>query len=164
LTDLIGLRILIAEDNIVNMTLAKILIQKIIPQVSIFEASNGREAVEKFIEVRPHFIFMDVQMPELNGYEASEEIRNIENSKFQVPSSMPRSGPGHSILRMRTSVPIIALTASVLQGERKKCLAAGMDDFLGKPIAKSALEDMLHKWLFMSIEKVSTFFEDEHLK
>ncbi|MNL71742.1 Signal transduction histidine-protein kinase BarA [compost metagenome] len=70
---------------------------------------------------------MDIQMPEKNGYEATREIRQLETDR---------------------RVPIIALTAGTVVGEREKCIEAGMDDYLTKPVLKDTLEEAIHKWLF----------------
>ncbi|VXB84341.1 Histidine kinase [Flavobacterium sp. 9AF] len=118
--------ILIVEDNRVNMLLAKTLLQKIIPKVGIIEAFDGEEAVKFFQHHTIDLILMDVQMPNKNGYEATEEIRQL--SKGQ-------------------KTPIIAITAGILAHEREKCFEAGMNDYLSKPIIKSDLEEILTKWL-----------------
>lgn len=121
------LKVLIAEDNSVNMLLARTLIRKIMPQAAIVEAVNGIEVVEEYQKLRPDLILMDIQMPEMNGYEATEKIRELEN------------GSGH--------VPIIALTAGNVKGEKEKCLAIGMDDFMVKPFVESSIRDLLKKWV-----------------
>ena len=107
------LRILVAEDNAVNRKLVTTLLQKRGHQVSTVE--DGRAAVEAARNGRWHVILMDVQMPEMSGIEATEEIRTEE------------AGTG-------AHVPIVALTAHAMQGDRDRCLAAGMDDYLSKPI------------------------------
>jgi PAS domain S-box-containing protein len=118
--------ILIAEDNKVNMLLATSLLEQILPKAKLLKAVNGQEAIEQFQSGRPDLIFMDVQMPITNGYEATKVIRQLELSK-------------------RT--PIIALTAGTVQGEREKCLEMGMDDYLSKPILPALLEKIIGKWL-----------------
>lgn len=120
------LKLLIAEDNAVNMLLAKTILKRSFPQATLLEATTGRQAIEQFIRHQPDLIFMDVQMPELNGYEATMEIRKLETHQ-------------------RT--PILALTASAVLGERERCLEAGMDDYLIKPIVKAALLSALQRWL-----------------
>jgi PAS domain S-box-containing protein len=117
--------VLLAEDNAFNMRLAKIVILKIAPACRIIEVFNGRQAVEVCTRERPDIILMDVQMPEVDGYEASRAIR-------EIPTDRP--------------IPIIALTASNVTGEKEKCLAAGMDDFLTKPFSRSGIRDMLLKY------------------
>ena len=121
-----GLVILIAEDNPVNMFLAKTVIRKIAPNAEIIEAENGLKAVESCKKQLPAIIFMDVQMPEMNGYEATIAIRDLE-------------GENH--------VPIIALTAGNVKGEKEKCLEAGMDDFVTKPFVEDMIWQMLNKFV-----------------
>ena len=108
-----ALHILVAEDNPVNMTLVTRLLQKRGHRIT--GADNGRAAVEASGDTRFDAILMDLQMPEMNGLEATQAIRSREASRG-----------GH--------VPIIALTAHAMQGDRERCLAAGMDGYLSKPI------------------------------
>ena len=118
--------ILIVEDNKINMLLAKTLVQKIIPNCIIVEAFDGNQAIDKVNTGKIDLILMDIHMPIKNGYEATAEIR-----RFNTPKR----------------IPIIALTAGVFNGEKEKCLSAGMNDFLSKPIIKKDLENILLKWL-----------------
>jgi signal transduction histidine kinase/CheY-like chemotaxis protein len=118
--------ILITEDNHVNMMLARTIIKEILPEGRIIEANNGKEAIEQFIKEKPNIVFMDVQMPELNGYQAATEIRKLEKDG---------------------RIPIIALTAATVKGEKEKCLGAGMDDYLIKPVIKDTIEKAIIKWL-----------------
>ncbi|CAG5017344.1 Sensor histidine kinase RcsC [Dyadobacter sp. CECT 9275] len=119
-------KILIAEDQRINMILVKTMLDKILPGVKLTEATNGREAVEKFVAEGPDLVLMDIQMPEMNGYEATGEIRKLALGK---------------------TLPIIALTAGTVKGEREKCLEAGMDDYITKPVVKETLEKVLKTWL-----------------
>ncbi|WP_431293748.1 PAS domain S-box protein [Pedobacter sp. P26] len=119
-------KFMIVEDNEVNRFLARALIEKLHPQSIILEAENGLVALETFQKESPDLVFMDIQMPEMNGYECTGNIRLIENGK-------------------RT--PIIALTAANVMGEREKSLAAGMDDFITKPVLEENIETILKKWL-----------------
>lgn len=119
--------VLVAEDHKINMLLVKSMLSKILPNINLIEAANGREAVTEYQRAVPDIVFMDIQMPEKNGYEATREIRQLENGK---------------------RVPIIALTAGTVVGEREKCIEAGMDDYLTKPVLKDTLEDAIRKWLF----------------
>ncbi|MBV8252998.1 MAG: PAS domain S-box protein [Chitinophaga sp.] len=121
-----GISLLIAEDNSVNMLLAKTIIGRALPNAKILEAKTGKEAYEVYLKEHPDVILMDVQMPELNGYEATEAIREELS--------------GHA-------VPIIALTAGNVKGEKERCLASGMNDFLAKPFVEDQLLAMLDKWL-----------------
>lgn len=117
-------KILVVEDNKINMLLARTLIKKLMPKANIIEAQNGKIGVERCNDFKPDLILLDIQMPILNGYEAAMEIRKL-NEK----------------------VPIIALTAGTIKGEREKCLEAGMNDYISKPIDKDIFENMLLKWL-----------------
>ena len=118
--------ILIVEDNNINALLAKTLLKKIMPNAKISGVSNGLEAFELFQENPADIIFMDIQMPVMNGYEATEEIRKLETGK---------------------TVPIIALTAGTVVGEKEKCLSIGMNDYVSKPIIKGSLEEIIAKWV-----------------
>jgi CheY-like chemotaxis protein len=113
-----SLRVLLAEDNSVNQTLATRLLQKFGHVVEV--AANGLIAVEKWQNGSYDLILMDVDMPELNGYGATEQIRALEQA----------SGG---------SIPIIGLTAHAMQGAREECIAHGMDGYLTKPIDTEAL-------------------------
>ena len=116
-------RLLVAEDNPVNQKLARRLLERLGFEVEI--AGHGRQAVERAREGGWTAILMDCQMPEMDGYEATREIRRMPAGR---------------------SIPIIAMTANALQGDREKCLAAGMDDYLTKPIRRDALLEVLGKW------------------
>jgi PAS domain S-box-containing protein len=119
-------KLLIAEDNKINMLLAKTLVKKIVPNCTIIEATNGYDAaVLSEIEL-PDLIFMDIQMPIQNGYDATAAIRKSKISMH---------------------IPVIALTAGVLNGEKEKCISHGMSDYITKPIVQTDLEKILHKWL-----------------
>jgi CheY-like chemotaxis protein/HPt (histidine-containing phosphotransfer) domain-containing protein len=112
------LRVLLAEDNLVNQRLALRLLEKSGHTVRV--AGNGRQALQALERDRFDVVLMDVQMPELDGMEATEEIRRRE-----------RTAGGH--------VPIIALTAHAMKGDRERCLAAGMDGYVAKPIRDQEL-------------------------
>tara|TARA_R100001143_G_C3360429_1_gene135098 strand:- start:7014 stop:10049 length:3036 start_codon:yes stop_codon:yes gene_type:complete len=120
------IKILIAEDNDTNRFLMKILLLKLYPFATLFEARNGNETVEIFKAENPDVILMDVQMPFKSGYEATIEIRKSEEGK---------------------NVPIIACTAGALKGEREKCLAIGMNDYISKPIVKKSIKNVMEKWV-----------------
>ncbi|WP_077414301.1 response regulator [Chryseobacterium sp. JV274] len=126
------IKILIAEDNPINLLLIKTYLKEIIPQALIIEAKDGTEAVEKHQKESPDLILMDIQMPHLNGIEATKEIRALEKN---------------------IEIPIIAVTAGSLPGDKEKCLQAGMSDFLTKPLLKQTLSDMIQKWFGTEIEK-----------
>jgi PAS domain S-box-containing protein len=119
-------RILIAEDHKINMLLVKTMLGKILPNAIIIESVNGMDAIQEYKATDPDIIFMDIQMPEMNGYEATRQIRKLENAR---------------------RIPIIALTAGTVVGEREKCIDAGMDDYLTKPVLKDTLQETINKWL-----------------
>ena len=117
------LRILVAEDNRVNQALARRLLEKQGHTVTI--AADGREAIAAFEKDRFDLILMDVQMPEVDGFQATEAIRQQEKGEQRIP--------------------IIALTANAMSGDRERCLAAGMDGFVSKPIDVAELTDAIAK-------------------
>ncbi len=121
-----GYSILLVDDEFINITLAEALLDRV--GLSVYTAVTGRKAVEKW-KKRGDFdcIFMDIQMPEMDGFEAVARIRSLE-------------GAGEH-------VPIIAMTAHALDDDRKRCLAAGMDDFISKPLDPDILIDLLQKYL-----------------
>lgn len=118
--------VLIAEDNPINMKLSKIILSKISPTIQLVEADNGLKAYEYVLRHKPDLILMDIQMPIMNGYETSKAIRSIENGK---------------------ELPIIALTAGTVKGERERCLESGMNDYMSKPLVQESLTQMIIKWL-----------------
>ena len=122
-----SLTVLVAEDHEVNQQLFKSILENL--GCSVVLAANGIEAVEHTKNSKPDIIFMDCQMPEMNGYEASSEIRKLG---YQVP--------------------IIAVTASAIKGEKEKCFASGMTDFLTKPFKKKDIQPMLVKWRYKNHE------------
>jgi signal transduction histidine kinase/DNA-binding response OmpR family regulator len=117
-------RVLVAEDNVVNQKVAVRILENLNCRVDV--AANGREALEQLEALSYDVVFMDCQMPELDGYEATQEIRR-------------RQGTG-------PRMPVIAMTANALQGDRERCLAAGMDDYMAKPVAPAAFREMLDRW------------------
>lgn len=123
-------KILIAEDVDINMLLVKTIITNQLPNVQILEALNGLEAVDLAINHQPDLILMDIQMPEIDGYEASRRIRAQEAE-----------------LQSTTQIPIIALTAGVVKGEKERCIEAGMNDYMSKPIDHKLLRQKLTNYL-----------------
>jgi CheY-like chemotaxis protein len=118
------LKILIVEDNKINMLLSKTLVKKIIPNATIFEATNGVEAIIAYQSYAPQIIIMDLQMPVMNGYEASQKIR-----------------------AMGADCIIIALSAEIIAEEKEIFRNHGMNDYISKPIHKEILENTLLKWV-----------------
>ena len=122
-------RILVAEDNLVNQKVVKRLLVKAGYEVDI--ADNGKTVLEKVQgDCSFDLILMDCQMPHMDGYEASRRIRDFEQ---KTNSS--------------TRIPIIALTANAMMGDREKCLEAGMDDYIAKPVKKEAITETLNRHL-----------------
>lgn len=118
--------VLLVEDNPVNLMLAKSILHKVLPNSKLHEAYHGGHAVSFCEENVPHFIFMDIQMPVLNGYEATKAIRAL---------------PGFA------KIPIVALTAGNVKGEKEKCFEVGMNDFVTKPVVEQTITEIIEKWL-----------------
>lgn len=123
--------VMLVDDVPLNLTLARWMIEKMVPGVRLLEARSGEACLLLLNEgVQPDLVFMDVQMPDLDGLETTRLIRERESHHDNA-----------------NRLPIIALTAGALQEERMRCLAAGMDDFLTKPIHVHQLEQMIRKYL-----------------
>jgi two-component system sensor histidine kinase/response regulator len=112
-----GLRVLLAEDNPVNQTLAVVLLEQMGMRVTV--ANNGAEALEQVRQSSFDLVLMDVQMPEMDGFQATRAIRELDRPKGRIP--------------------IIALTAHAIKGDKERCLEAGMDDYVSKPIDPETL-------------------------
>ncbi len=121
-----GARVLLAEDNLVNQEIARAMLESAGCQVTT--ALDGRLVVRQWFNQPFELVLMDCQMPELDGFEAAAEIRALEGA----------SG---------ARVPIVALTANALAGDRERCLAAGMDDYLSKPFKRGDLIAVLRRWI-----------------
>jgi PAS domain S-box-containing protein len=119
-------RILLAEDNITNQRVARALLEKMDHRVDT--VANGREALRALGSIPYDLVLMDVQMPEMDGFEATRAIRNA----------------GASV--RNPSVPIVAMTAHAMKGDRERCLAAGMDDYVAKPIRPAELAAAIARW------------------
>ncbi|KAK0550724.1 hypothetical protein OC844_006678 [Tilletia horrida] len=119
--------ILVAEDNMINQQIALKTLAKM--GFSCKAADNGKQALIELSKRAYDLVLMDCQMPEMDGYEAAAEIRRSLNAEVR-------------------SIPIVAMTASAIAGDREKCLEAGMSDYLAKPVKGAALETMLSRWLF----------------
>ena len=122
-----SLRILLAEDNVVNQFVAKRLLQKMGHQVVV--SNNGREALERHGAERFDLVFMDLDMPEVDGFEATRAIREQEETTG-------------------AHTPIVALTAHTLKSDRERCLAAGMDDYVSKPVEPAALLEAIDRVVY----------------
>ena len=120
-------RILLADDSITNQAVAVAILKKLGYRVDT--VINGNEAINALKIRQYHIVLMDCQMPEMDGYEATRIIRSHEEG-IKNPD-----------------IPVIALTANALKGDREKCMAAGMDDYLSKPIDPMVLKDKLEKWI-----------------
>jgi CheY-like chemotaxis protein len=121
------MRILLAEDNITNQQVALGILKKLGLRADV--VANGCEAVAALRSNRYDLVLMDVQMPEMDGFEATRAIRC--------------AGDGG----VDSKIPIIAMTAHAMRGDREKCIAAGMDDYLAKPFSPSDLRALVEKWL-----------------
>ncbi len=128
----LGLRLLVAEDSQVNVDVLVAMLEDL--GVAVDLAMNGREAVDRLAGSRYDLVFMDCQMPVMDGYEATARIREMEAA----------SG---------THVPIVALTANALKGDREKALDAGMDDYLAKPFSQEELARMILAWAVPEVEE-----------
>ena len=120
-----SVHIMLVEDNPINQKLAQYILTKVGWRVTV--ADNGEEAVRYFSDTGDEFdlVFMDVQMPKMNGFDATRRIRSMNGSR----------------------IPIIAMTAQSMKGDREKCLEAGMDDYISKPIKRDKVIEMVRKWL-----------------
>jgi len=121
---LTGKKILIAEDDEINMKLAKIVLARFSKELILIEAKNGEEAVQLYQKHHPDLILMDVVMPELDGYQATARIRQIDSQ-----------------------IPIVAMTAKALKEDKAICLSMGMNDYITKPISLNQLKETIIRYL-----------------
>ncbi len=121
-------RVLVAEDNAVNQEVARLMLEQLVCTADV--VLTGREAIEAHYRAAYDLIFMDCQMPEMDGFEATRAIRTDESQHSEKPR-----------------VAIVALTAHAIAGDRDECLAAGMDDYLAKPFTQEQLAAVLARWL-----------------
>jgi two-component system, sensor histidine kinase and response regulator len=119
-------RLLVVEDNVVNQRVLEAMLAK--RGFSVDLAGNGREALSALAAGHYDLVFMDCQMPEMDGYQATGEIRAAEQGGDE-------------------RLPVVAMTAHALKGDRERCLAAGMDDYLSKPLRPNELDAVLERWL-----------------
>jgi len=127
--NLTGLNVLVAEDNMVNQVVLESMLEELGCQVTL--ADDGIEALTAMTEANFDMVFMDCQMPGMDGLEATTAARD-----------------------KGVAVPIVAVTANALSGDRERCIDAGMDDYLAKPVTQSHVAEMLHRWSFGSAEPV----------
>lgn len=133
--------ILLVEDNPVNRKLAIVILSK--SGYRITQAENGREAVDLFTASPGRFdlILMDIQMPQMNGFEATRAIRERETQMSNVIQKT------NVTTETSPHIPIIALTAQSMKGDRERCLESGMDDYISKPIKPEVVLEVVKKWL-----------------
>jgi len=137
--DISNLKVLLAEDNRANQMVATRLLQRMGLKVDTVE--NGREAIEHFLANEYAIILMDWHMPELNGLEATEEIRRLESGR---------------------RIPILGLTASALPGDREACINAGMDGYLSKPIHRKTFETLISEHIARGLARNGQSDSDSH--
>ncbi|MHC1724996.1 MAG: response regulator [Syntrophobacteraceae bacterium] len=118
--------VLLAEDKRVNQDVGRAMLESFGCRVAV--ASNGQEVLSRMETAQFDMVFMDCQMPLMDGFEATKLLRKMEKQKG-------------------TRTPVIALTAHIMEEDRRKCIAAGMDDYLGKPFRMHELSDMLERWM-----------------
>jgi two-component system sensor histidine kinase/response regulator len=154
-------RLLVVDDNPVNQKVAARMLEKMGHRVDV--ASNGQEALAALARRVYAAVFMDCQMPEMDGFEATRRIREIENrqtfgGKRQSceAETIPRVTNDDPRTRPTGRVPIIAMTANATDSDRAQCLAAGMDDFISKPVKREELERVVNGWLTPSTDRGRT--------
>jgi len=121
-------KILLVEDNPINQMVAQKMLEKL--GLKAEQANNGVEALKLLGEQAYDLVLMDCQMPEMDGFDATREIRKLEIKSIN-----------------QNVLPIVAMTANVMSGDRERCLEVGMDDYIGKPVQRDQLESVLRKWL-----------------
>lgn len=119
------LTVLVVEDHFINMELMKEMLDRL--NCTVDTAENGIDALGHISRQNYDIIFMDLQMPEMDGFQTTKEIRNMQKGKRETP--------------------IIAITANAMQSDKQKCLDAGMDDYLAKPFEIQDIEKLLKKYL-----------------
>jgi CheY-like chemotaxis protein len=127
----LGGRVLVVEDNPVNLEIACTMLEQ--AGCAYFTAENGRAALETLAQGAVDLVLMDCQMPEMDGFETVRQIR--------------LGGGRHGPLAVAAAVPVIALTANALSGDRERCMAAGFNDYLSKPFSETDLRGVLVRWL-----------------
>ncbi len=161
-------RVLVVDDHRINQQLAVLILDRLGLRAEV--ASNGKDAVEAVALESFDVVLMDCHMPEMDGYEATRKIREAEHEKCQAlevshegekpPSPHPLPLTPHESL---FHIPIIAMTANAMKGDREKCLEAGMDDYLTKPIQREELVRALEKWLPIVADDSSPHHDESSL-
>jgi len=138
-------RILVAEDNLINQKLTVRILEKLGYQSDVVE--NGQEALAALTQNSYALVLMDCQMPLLDGLEATRLIRENERRQWSMVNGQSTAS---------SHIPIVALTANAMSGDRERCLAAGMNDYLTKPVRKEDLKGILDRWIAVSIHPQAT--------
>jgi CheY-like chemotaxis protein/anti-sigma regulatory factor (Ser/Thr protein kinase) len=121
-------KVLLVEDNPINQMVAQKMLEKVGLKARL--ANNGLEALQCLHDEKFDLVLMDCQMPEMDGFDATREIRKLD---IKALNQQP--------------LPVVAMTANVMSGDRERCLEVGMDDYIGKPVQREQLESILQKWL-----------------
>jgi two-component system, sensor histidine kinase and response regulator len=154
-----AIKILLAEDNVINQKVATRMLEKLGYRVDV--AANGKEAIEALGRIDYAAVLMDCQMPEMDGFAATAEIRRREalNVKRETQDEIGKtcealdvkreasSSTPYSLPRTPHRLPIIAMTANAQPEDRAQCLAAGMDDYISKPVQSKVLAEVLARWV-----------------
>ncbi len=165
-------KILVAEDNVVNQKVAVRMLEKLGYRVDL--AANGLEVLEALSRIPYAAVLMDCHMPEMDGFNATAEIRKreasgcVSSSTFQVSGSKREDSDRQSEtcnlkLKTRGRIPIIAMTANARQEDRDLCLAAGMDDYVSKPVQPKVLAEVLARWV-SAPASISNFTDNRLLR
>jgi CheY-like chemotaxis protein len=137
-------RILLVEDNEVNRLVAEGMLKKLGMRTDA--VGNGVDAIVALERERYDLVLMDIQMPVMDGLEATRKIRAEEGRRVGA-GKQPEAGTDSP------HIPIIAMTAHAMRGDREKCIEAGMDDYISKPIASGMLAEVVSKWLHRGTTK-----------
>jgi len=151
-------KILVVDDHNVNQQLAMMMIERLGYKVDV--VANGKEAVEACSTIPYALVFMDCQMPVMDGYEATKKIREAEKVKCEGNEETATVTSGLAP-HCTPHVPIVAMTANEMPENREKCLQVGMDDYLAKPVRPEGLAQIFAKWLPTSCEKLEEIITDK---